>query len=288
MKTSLEHLPPRKQEELRAITTLVCEAAPVGMLVLFGSHARGDWVEDPDNGYFSDYDLLAIVTSRAVAEDAALWTRLHARANDLAGEQAVGLIAHDLKHVNTEIRAGSYFFTDIRNEGIALFGANAFTLASPKEATPEERLQRAERNFEYWFGSANDFLKMYEVGASMGLHVNAAFQLHQTTERLYTATSMVFTGYKRKQHDLEKLHAEVTPLHPDLRDVLPRATAEDAHLWDLLRRAYIDARYVKSYRITPEELAAIGQHVRAFMGVVERVCREKIASLRVAAEGTAP
>ncbi len=96
-------------------------------------------------------------------------------------------------------------YQDIRNEGIALFGANAFTLASPKEATPEERLQRAERNFDYWFGSANDFLKMYEVGASMGLHVNAAFQLHQTAERLYTATSMVFTGYKRKQNDLEKL-----------------------------------------------------------------------------------
>jgi hypothetical protein len=48
-------------------------------------------------------------------------------------------------------------------------------------------------------------------------------------------------------------------------------------------RAYIDARYVKSYRVTAEELAALGDRVRAFAAVVERVCREKIATLRAAA-----
>ena len=95
---------------------------------------------------------------------------------------------------------------------------------------------------------------------------------------------MVFTGYKRKAHDLKKLHDEAAPLHPALRDVLPRATPEDAHLFDLLRRAYIDARYDQSYRITAEELAALGERVKAFAAVVERVCREKIAGLRAAAE----
>ena len=33
------------------------------MVVLFGSHARGDWVEDPETGYRSDYDLLVVVES---------------------------------------------------------------------------------------------------------------------------------------------------------------------------------------------------------------------------------
>lgn len=95
---------------------------------------------------------------------------------------------------------------------------------------------------------------------------------------------MVFTGYKRKEHRLDNLQQEVTPLHPALRDALPQSTPEDKHLFDLLRRAYIDARYNKSYRIAAEELAALGERVRAFAGVVERVCREKIASLRAAAD----
>jgi hypothetical protein len=44
--------------------------------------------------------------------------------------------------------------------------------------------------------------------------------------------------------------------------------------------ASIDARYV----ITAEELAALGERVRGLAAVVERVCRERIASLRAAAD----
>jgi hypothetical protein len=40
--------------------------------------------------------------------------------------------------------------------------------------------------------------------------------------------------------------------------VRARTTEEDEHLFDLLRRAYIEARYKKSYRITAEELAILG------------------------------
>lgn len=183
MTTSLDHLPARKQDVLRAVTSVLRTGAPLEMLILFGSHARGDWVEDPEGGYFSDYDLLAVVESRKVAEDAALWSRLESEARELSGEALVSLIAHDVKFVNTGIRAGSYFFGDIRNEGIVLYDARRHTLATPKEASPAERAERAERNFAYWFESANDFLKTFAFGAGAGLNNNAAFQLHHGTAK---------------------------------------------------------------------------------------------------------
>jgi len=284
MKTTLDHLPQLKQEQLRAIVDVLRAGAPLVMLILFGSHARGDWVEDREEGYFSDYDLLAIVETRKVADDAALWAPLETAASKLTGDAALSLIVHDIRFVNAEIRAGSYFFGDIRNEGILLHDARSFALATPKEANPAERLERAERNFSYWFESAGEFLKMYAFGAREGLNSNSAFQLHQAAERLYVTANLVFTGYKRKAHNLQKLHDEAVPLHPELRDVLPRITPEDKHLFDLLLRAYIDARYNKSYRITAEELATLGERVRRFAEVVERVCQEKIASLRADAE----
>ncbi|MDI1434259.1 HEPN domain-containing protein [Polyangium sorediatum] len=285
MKTSLDHLPARKQEELRAITEILRTGAPLDMLILFGSHARGDWVEDPEHGYFSDYDLLAIVESPKLAEDTALWSDLGTKAREVSGEAPITLIAHDIKYVNREIRAGNYFFGDIRNEGVLLYDAHRHTLAKPKEATPQERAERAERNFSYWFESATGFLEGFEFYASKGRNAHAAFLLHQAAERLYVAVSLVYTGYKRKSHNLEELDDEVAPLHTDLRGALPRTTPEDKHLFELLRRAYIDARYDKSYRVTVEELAALGERVRALAAVVERVCREKIAGLRAAAGG---
>ena len=280
----LDHLPARKQDVLRNVVDIVQAGAPVELLILFGSHARGDWVEDPEQGYFSDYDVLAIVENPKVSEDAALWSGLESKAREVSGDSLVTLIAHDYKFVNREIRAGSYFFGDIRNEGVVLYDTGRFMLASPKEASPAERVERAERNFLYWFESASRFLGTSEFCIKEGWYTNAAFELHQATERLYVAASLVFTGYKRKSHDLRKLDEEAAPLHADLRGALPRTEPEDARLFDLLRRAYIDARYVKSYRVTAEELATLSERVRAFAAVVERVCREKIASLRAAAD----
>jgi len=54
MKTTLDHLPEKKKHQLRALAELIRAEAEVEMIILFGSFARGDAVEDPIGGYFSD------------------------------------------------------------------------------------------------------------------------------------------------------------------------------------------------------------------------------------------
>ena len=71
----------------------------------------------------------------------------------------------------------------------------------------------------------------------------------------------------------------MAPLHPLLAEPFPVGTAQDERLFKLLKRAYIEARYSKSYRITAEELATLGERVRDLAGRVERACREKIEGL---------
>jgi predicted nucleotidyltransferase len=47
MKRSLSHLPLHKRRELKAITEIIVDQVPATeMVILFGSHARGDWVHD--------------------------------------------------------------------------------------------------------------------------------------------------------------------------------------------------------------------------------------------------
>lgn len=70
----------------------------------------------------------------------------------------------------------------------------------------------------------------------------------------------------------------MSPLHPLLAEPFPRATGEEERLFKLLKKAYIDSRYSKSYRITAEELATLGAWVKDLAERVERACREKIAS----------
>ena len=76
MKRSLAHLPKQKQDELELIKDIILEKIPdVRMLILFGSYARGDWVEDihteahVTHVYQSDFDILVATKSKKAAED---------------------------------------------------------------------------------------------------------------------------------------------------------------------------------------------------------------------------
>ncbi len=57
---AVAHLPVVKQRQLCAISRIIRAAADVGRVVLFGSHARGDWVEDRASGYLSDFDVRSV------------------------------------------------------------------------------------------------------------------------------------------------------------------------------------------------------------------------------------
>ena len=279
MKTSLDHLPENRRARIEAMTaTIRAEAPAAGMIVLFGSHARDNWVSDPKTGYESDWDLLVVVDSPEVAEDDALWSRVSEAIQPFAQPSFAQIIVHDFRFVNAEIRRSQFFWVEIWQQGIVLYDSKRFTLARPKAATPEERKALAQEYFDHWFGSAGEFFAGHEFYIGRQSYKIAAFELHQSAERYFAATLLVFTGTKPLLHDLEKLGALVSPLHPLLAEPFPRATEEDDRLFKLLKRAYIEARYSKSYRITPEELTVLGERVRDLADRVEKACKEKIAS----------
>jgi HEPN domain-containing protein/predicted nucleotidyltransferase len=276
MKTSLDHLPARKREQVTAIAAVVQANAPVDMVILFGSYARGNWVEDLGTGYFSDFDLMAIVEGEALADDLSLWSKISAQIRPYGGHIPVTLLVHDVRQFNHEVRTGQYFYSDVVNEGVLLYDSGRFKLARPKALTPAERLALAQRNFDYWYQSANEFWRGAGYYIARGLGPHAAFLLHQATERYFHAVLLVFTGYKPKSHDIQALAEQTAPMHPSLAGALPRSEPEDKRLFDLLKRAYIDARYSKSYRVTAGELAGMRDRVLDVAERVRKACGDKL------------
>ena len=106
----------------------------------------------------------------------------------------------------------------------------------------------------------------------------AAFQLHQATERFYTTILLVFTHYKPKEHDIDKLGKQANSLDPRFLPVFPRTTQEEKRLFELLKKAYIDARYNRNYKITKKELEYLGERVKKLQKLTKEVCKERIES----------
>ncbi|MHC4249260.1 MAG: HEPN domain-containing protein, partial [Planctomycetota bacterium] len=217
MKTDLSHLPQDKQDELRHVTALIREAADPEMIVLFGSHARGDWVEDrhEEGGvlyqYVSDYDILLVVKSREHGASCRLWQQVERTVREkLPAGSHVNAIAHNIDHVNQKLAEGHYFFTDIVKEGVLLYDSGRYELAEAKELDADERRRVAQEHFDQWFPSATVFLKQFQYAFSDGNLKEAAFLLHQAAERFYTTILLVFMGHKPKTHDLERLRRLAT------------------------------------------------------------------------------
>ncbi|CAG5068014.1 hypothetical protein DYBT9623_00742 [Dyadobacter sp. CECT 9623] len=278
MKTTLTHLPEDKQEELKTITEIILSKITAEMVILFGSHARGDWVEDFQETYeyVSDYDILVITKDRKAARGHKKWQDLD---RELAAHQDItkaNIIQHSVWFVNDKIERNYYFFIDILKEGVLLFDSGKFSLSEPKEMKSEDRKEKAKEQFQHWFGTANEFIDI-DKDLEKGHLKKAAFLLHQATERYYATTLLVFTDYKPRTHDIEELGKQVEKLHPDFATAFPKNTAEEVRLFKLLKKAYIDARYDMNYKIEKEELEYLSDRVKLLKDLTERICNERIA-----------
>ncbi|WNJ95381.1 MULTISPECIES: HEPN domain-containing protein [Vibrio] len=290
MKTSLDHLPEYKQRELATISTILRDTLEdylqgktasksefrILKIILFGSHAKGNWVKDPVNGYISDYDILVIVNKAALVEEDVVWQRAEEQIDRRVKSAPLGLIVHDLQEVNERLQQGHYFFKDIREEGIELFAATPKPLAMPGDLTEEELREIARKHYEQWFESASDFLVTYRFDKNRGKLKKSAFELHQATERFFACTLLTCTNYLPKSHNIEKLGKFCSQIDLAFAEIFPMDNKFHRRSFRRLQRAYIDARYSEHYEITEEELNYLETEVQRLQVLTEQVCRGRI------------
>ncbi len=284
MKTILTHLPEHKQAELKAIVAaLVPKYAEVEMVILYGSYARGNWVEDKyvENGttyeYKSDYDLLIVTSTNGKANADSFLQAVTQRLDELKLQTPVHPIFHGIEFVNEALREGNYFFGDIKREGVVLFNTSRYQLAEKRDMAPAELQARAKEDFEQWFESASNFYNLFTYAFRDEIYKEAAFLLHQATERYYGAIQLVFTGYKPKTHDIEILGWLAKAVNIEFGKVFPKATYEERIRFTLLKKAYVDARYKAEYKIAKEDLEYLSERVKLLRTLTEQICKEKIA-----------
>ena len=294
----LDHLPGRKRREIAYVVQVIFqmfEEAQKGKLsdkaragrilkvILYGSHARGGWVEDRSTGYISDYDMLVVVNHDAFAEEENdVWMDVDDRLirDHLVTKRLkapVSVVAHSLSDVNDKMASGLPFFVDIARDGLMLYEATGYPLAESGPLTPEDRHAAAQGYFDQWFSNAEKF----EKGANFYLGENdlkhSAFLAHQTVESLYHCVLLVYTLYSPKLHNINKLRDIAEGIEPRLIEAWPRNTKFSRRCYERLRRAYVDARYSAQYEITREELGWIIERMRVLRDIVMAVCRERLA-----------
>lgn len=302
VKTSLDHLPEGKRRELALVADVLRSAfakecstrwsaelknGAILKIILFGSYARGDWVEDPVGRYFSDYDLLVVVANERHTDVLEYWETAETRLLDelAAGglRTPVTFIVDSLAHVNDQLAHGRYFFMDIVRDGIVLFEEPGHPFVEPQPLAPATALAEAEGYFEEMIEEASARLKLGRFAMSEGHNKVAAFELHQAAENLYNGLLLVTTLYTPKSHNLVRLRKLTEPNHPELAEAWPTDTKFHRRCFELLRAAYVKARYSRHYKVTDEELTWMGERIELLQARVVAICEARLNELRAAA-----
>ena len=301
MRTELDHLPLAKQRELERVVEILFEEfeearglatqewkkkGRILKIILYGSYARGGWVDEPHTakGYQSDFDLLVIVNDERLTDRVQYWAKAEERLNrDYAITKTlktpVNFIVHTLHEVNDGLAHGRFFFIDVARDGIALYQSDESELAEPKPKTPAQALAMAREYFEEWLPQSNAFYNMSVQGVREGSLKQAAFVLHQAAESLYHCVLLVCTFYTPHVHNLGFLRTQAERLDRRLAYVWPMDSRRDRAMFEKLKAAYVKARYSRHYRISAEELAWLSACVEELGRVVQEVCQERIQML---------
>jgi len=300
MKTDLDHLPSANQHELERVVGILRAgfAAKIAhatqahkkngkilKVILYGSYARGDWVDDPKGRYFSDYDLLVIVDHPDFTDVVDYWLPTEQKLLEM--KTPVQFIVHTLDEVNEKLRDGQYFFFDVIEDGVMLYeyadgknGSPKYRLSDPMPPDAGQAYEMAKEYYEHWVGNARASLSMAQSGVEKKLLNEAAFNLHQATERAYSAFLLTHTLYTPKSHDIEKLRTRCEEINNGLRNAWPRGQKPFDRYFKLLKRAYVEARYSKHYRITKEELEWLEGQVTTLIGLVDEACQDHLEKLK--------
>lgn len=252
-------------------------------ILLFGSYAKGGWVDEPFTmkGYRSDFDLLIIVNNRKLCDYAEYWNKAADRLiHDPSIETPVSFIVHSRREVNTYLKEGQYFFSDIRREGLVLYELDDEPLAEPKPLTPEERLRVARGHFGHRFLAAKEFFDWAEFSRNKHSGERASFALHQSIEQAYSCVLLTLTNYGPPSHNIKFLRSLAEEQDRRLANAFPRDEHRERAWFSTLNEAYVKARYSKHFEISEEALAWLQARTAELLKLVEAVCTEYLDRLQ--------
>lgn len=288
MKNSIAYLPPDKQEELNFLVKEILKRLPqTEYIILYGSYARDNYVRRgirvEDGGIptvkISDYDILVLTDgfnskkAEVVLDNV---ENVFFQGKDIDRNTPVQFITDEIKVFNKYIREGRYFYTQIKQEGIVLYDSGNYKLARRRKLNFEEIRQQAQEYFDEKFHKGNVFLKNAVFNYDEKEYKMASFMLHQACENYYYAIRLTFTLRNNKQHNLSKLSTSVRQYSEELTGLFPQNTPEEKRLFNLLKAAYVDARYNPNFMVTQEEIETLLKKVELLGDIAERICKERI------------
>ena len=286
MLTTFKNLPPNRVTLLAQLIPKIAAAIHPDKILCYGyrTSTYQDWSCFTEGNDYQEtvkptFDLLVVTNDGNKLADHEILQKI-----DLvvaSQDCEITAIVQSLDSVNELIAKNSRFLTTLYQKAVLVYNAGNNSLINPPEALSyEETKTKLETTWSKCFRTAEKFYKTACYCLDNGWNEKAMFDLHQATQHTCMALLRVFTGYRSTTHNLSRLLALIENFSFVPSTIFPCSTDQETALFNLLNKAYSDARYKEDYSVPTETANLLKKRVKQLLLVAEKLYDKKITALQ--------
>ena len=286
MITTFDNLPPSLVTPLAQLIQKIATALHPEKIFCYGYRTSNylDWSSfKEDTGYQetikATFDLLVISSNDNNQADHEILQKIDLMATSVDCD--VTAVGQSLDAVNELIAKNSRFLTTIYHKAVLVYNAGNSTLITPPAAPSYETTKsKLETTWNKCFCTAERFYKTACFCLDNGWNEKALFDLHQATQHTCMALLRIYTGYRSTTHNLSRLLALIENFSFVPSTIFPCSTEEETALFNLLNKAYSDARYKEDYSIPTDLANLLKKRVQQLLLVAEKLYNKKMIAIQ--------
>jgi len=263
------------------IASLILEVTQVEKIFLLGStlsqrRTESVFITDaPSCRYVSHYFILVVINNNKESNN----TIQDKIENTCRSFIPVTAIVLSIKQFNEWLQEGHSFACRVNKFAVVLHDAGTTV---PEESKDFDEVGHVKINTCIYTNGLNkvqEFLAGADLYRIREQNKMAAFMLHQAAEHVLHTLLRISTGLYVNTHNLDKLIRYCTMISYNLPDVFNRNNQKNERLFQLLQKAYIDARYKEDYTIKTDDLLFITERIRTFIEILKNTY-ERLGGLK--------
>lgn len=275
MKMELNLIPKENRAEILRVAALIRDHTKADLIILFGKYVSGKM-----QSVLGGYEFLLLIDSKPAPNICKLHDWLNAVWPPSERiEPNIFIHSSSTGYVN-KCNSRSYFYLNIRNEGIILHDSGFYNLFSRQRFKSTYAHREACKSFAHFFTMGVNFSDQAELSWEKGHPQMAAFHFFHATDLLLKTVEAVFYGDIIRVPNLVQTYLRVRHFSKELAVLFDQSVNKNRQIFKLLTRFYKDdVLERREITFTQKQYNYCLGKLTALQKIVKEVCKDHIAML---------
>lgn len=180
----------------------------------------------------------------------------------------------DTEQFNNWIKGQHPFATTLGKGKSLLYAQKEIETEKFERPCDKEQQVKFESIFAQGRNKAQEFLAGSDLFRIKEQNKMSAFMLHQSLEQTLRSLLLVMTGLEITTHNLDKLLRYCSMFYFRLHEIFKSHDGKSERSFQLLQKAYIDARYKEDFHVGTTDLIFLKEKIETIQNICEMIAKQ--------------